>query len=425
MNNATFKSVSLGPSQQQISELIEHFKNRRFDEAEKLAVLITQKFPEHPFAWKILGVLFGQTGRKSDALNANQKAVALSPQDALAHNNLGTTLKELGKLEEAEVSYRQATLLKSDYALAHNNLGTTLKELGKLEEAEASYRQATLLKSDYAEAHNNLGTTLKELGKLEEAEVSYRQAIVLKPDYAEAHSSLGCIMYEKRDMDSATYFFKKAFNFDSNLRINELRLMVLKSRKTHGRKLAKSDNLSKVGSDSKLQSNPLILSRAVETELTARLYEMTSRTLDKTNDARYGNGSCSLNFQLFKDESSIIKTVSSDLIRIMGEAVKSKIYVYDSFFNILGAGGGSHPHNHLKTHDDPMRLWKQKYSLVYYLSVGDQNCSEPGILKLYDPSEDILPSEGMITIIPASRDHSAVYGGKKDRVMIGVNFYSL
>jgi hypothetical protein len=62
---------------------------------------------------------------------------------------------------------------------------------------------------------------------------------------------------------------------------------------------------------------------------------------------------------------------------------------------------------------------------VYYLSEGDQNCSEPGILKLYDPSEDILPHQGMITIIPATRQHSAVYGGKKDRVMIGVNFYSL
>ena len=46
-------------------------------------------------------------------------------------------------------------------------------------------------------------------------------------------------------------------------------------------------------------------------------------------------------------------------------------------------------------------------------------------LKFYDPSEDILPCEGMIMIFPASRRHSAVYGGKTDRVMIGVNFYSL
>ena len=46
-------------------------------------------------------------------------------------------------------------------------------------------------------------------------------------------------------------------------------------------------------------------------------------------------------------------------------------------------------------------------------------------LKLYDPNEDILPCECMIAIFPADRKHSSVYGGEKDRVMIGVNFYSL
>ena len=154
---------------------------------------------------------------------------------------------------------------------------------------------------------------------------------------------------------------------------------------------------------------------------------MTSRPLDKTKtkDGRYGNGSCSLNFQLFEDKSSIIKTLSSDLIRIVSDAVKSQVYFYDSFFNILGAGGGSHPHNHLQSQDNVMNLWKQKYSLVYYLSVGDQDCSEPGILKLYDPEEEILPCDGMIVIIPAGRLHSAVYGGEKDRIIIGINFYSL
>ena len=60
-----------------------------------------------------------------------------------------------------------------------------------------------------------------------------------------------------------------------------------------------------------------------------------------------------------------------------------------------------------------------------YLSVGDQNSKEPGILKLYEPNEDIRPCDGMIVIFPAGREHSAVYSGKTDRVMIGVNFYSL
>ena len=127
------------------------------------------------------------------------------------------------------------------------------------------------------------------------------------------------------------------------------------------------------------------------------------------------------------DDSLVIKTLANELTNIIKLAIKSEIYVYDSFFNIYGAGAGITPHNHLNKLDEDknFNLAKQKYSLVYYLSVGDQDCSEPGILKLYDPEEEVLPSEGMIVIFPAGRLHSAVYGGSTDRVMIGVNFYSL
>ena len=72
-----------------------------------------------------------------------------------------------------------------------------------------------------------------------------------------------------------------------------------------------------------------------------------------------------------------------------------------------------------------LNLGNQKFSLVYYLSTGDQNCTEPGILKLYEPSEDILPYKGMIIIFPAKRYHSVIYNGKKDRLIVGINFYSI
>jgi len=119
--------------------------------------------------------------------------------------------------------------------------------------------------------------------------------------------------------------------------------------------------------------------------------------------------------------------VAQDLTKIMMQAVKSAIYIDDSFYNILGPRSGTTPHRHINSLDNVkgLNLDKTKYSLTYYLSEGDQNCSEPGILKLYDPGEDILPHKGMITIIPATRRHSSIYAGEKDRIMVGVNFYSL
>ena len=72
-----------------------------------------------------------------------------------------------------------------------------------------------------------------------------------------------------------------------------------------------------------------------------------------------------------------------------------------------------------------LRLIKKKFSLTYYLDVGDQNCKEPGILKFQNPENEILPTNGMVMIFPSDRKHSATYDGEKDRIMIGVNFYSL
>ena len=89
------------------------------------------------------------------------------------------------------------------------------------------------------------------------------------------------------------------------------------------------------------------------------------------------------------------------------------------------AGSGTTPHDHINLFDKTRGLVSKKFSLTYYLSVGDQNCNEPGNLQLYAPSEEIKLSEGMVVIIPAYRKHCAIYNGGEDRIMIGINFYSL
>jgi predicted TPR repeat methyltransferase len=201
------------PTKEQFSSLLEHYQNGRFNDAEKLAISITQEFPKYPFGWKVLGVLLKQMDKKAEAVIANEKAVEFSPQDAEAHNNLGITLQELGRLEEAKASYTQAIAFKSDYAEAYYNLGITLQELGKLDEAEACYRQAIRVKPDYTDVHYNLGYTLKELGRLEEAEASYIQAITFKPDYAEAHNNLGITRQQLGKLNEAKASYTQAIAF--------------------------------------------------------------------------------------------------------------------------------------------------------------------------------------------------------------------
>ena len=306
-----------------------------------------------------------------------------------------------GRLKEAEKLYQSILKNQPTNKDVNNNLGVLLFALGRLDEAEASYRKAIEIKPDYVEAHSNLGNTLKNLRRLDEAEASFRKAIELKPDYTEAHKNLDLLLREKQVMVNI-FGPKKSYN----------------------------NKIKNIDSGSRLIANPFISRREVEKNLISNLYKIRLNQLDKikgpkTKGPLYGNGKSTLDFRFFENNQSILKNVENDLSKIMKQAVGSEIYIYESFLNIFNSGSGSIPHTHITNFDKTNNLIDQKFSLQYYLSVGDQDCSEPGIFKLDNPDEEILPSNGMVMIIPANRYHSAVYNGKIDRIMIGVNFYSL
>ena len=210
MGQITLEETNSEPPQAAIHTLLAHYQNRRYGDAEKLAKIFVEKFPNHPFAWKVLGVLFKQTGRMSEALDANQKSVLLAPEDAGTHNNLGNTLQALGRFEEAEASCSKAIVRNPDYAEAHSNLRNTLQELSRMEGADSSHRKAIALKPDFVGAYYNLGTMLQALNRLEEAEACFNQAIALKPDYAKAYSNLGNTLQALGRLEEAEASYAKA-----------------------------------------------------------------------------------------------------------------------------------------------------------------------------------------------------------------------
>ena len=148
------------PSQKQLDKFLELFKLKRYNEAEKIAVTFTEKFPKFSYSWKALGVVLKKQNKIEQSLKASQKAIEINPNDAEAHFNVGNTFKELNRLKDSEISYKKAINLKSDYLEAYNNLGTVLRELGRLEESEASYKKAIEIKPDFADAYNNLSLTM-------------------------------------------------------------------------------------------------------------------------------------------------------------------------------------------------------------------------------------------------------------------------
>ena len=389
--------------------------------------------PEFAGAYYNLGNLLNDLGISprsplKEAETCYRRAISITPDSFLAYNNLGNLLTTLGRLDEAKACYKKAIIISPDFAEAHNNLGNIMKNLSRLEESEVFYRKAISIKPDYFEAYSNLGSNLRSLGKFEEAESSCRKAITLNPYYAKGYSDLSIILYSMGNLNPALETIEKGYSLDPNSKTIKLLLAIIKFRVNHKSVMSRTDNINNIDFGIRLASNPLLLNRPIESELISTLYEIKSLELGSKIDPTYGNAKGS-DYQLFENGNPIIKNMASDLVEMIKQAVNADIYIEDSFFTIYGSGGGGiNRHNHttnpLDT-DASFNLASQKYSLVYYVSAGDQNCSEPGILKLYDPSEDILPTLGMITIFPADRYHSVVYNGKKDRVIIGVNFYCI
>ena len=165
---------------------------------------------------------------------------------------------------------------------------------------------------------------------------------------------------------------------------------------------------------------------SVEAELIDSLYTIKARDQEQYQAPTYGNAKGS-DFKLFERSDPIINKIKEKLTIILRDAVKSDILISESFFTIFRSGGGLKSHDHIGQFDKikGLNIASKKFSLVYYLSVGEQNCDEPGILKLENPNQDILPSDGLIIIFPAERKHSVFYKGQQDRIIIGVNSYRI
>ena len=185
------KKPSTGePPSAQVDYLLAHYNAGRLAEALKLAKLLTAGYPASQMPWKVQGSLLRILGQLDGALDANQKAVQLKPDDAEAHYNLANLLKEMDRFEDAKESYRNAITNKPSFAEAHYNLGNVCLEQDEVAQAEHHYEHAVTLRPNFAEAFSNLGSTYTQLGKMKKAKECLEKAIGLNPKVVEAHRHL-------------------------------------------------------------------------------------------------------------------------------------------------------------------------------------------------------------------------------------------
>ncbi len=129
-------------------------------------------------------------GRLTDAINHFTKAAEINPKFELAHLNLGVALSRQGKIDEAIRSYTRALQVKPDYVVAYNNLGNALYRQGKYQKAISNYLQATQIDPNYEEAYNGIGAVLIRLGEIEKAVVFFKKALKINPGFESAQNNL-------------------------------------------------------------------------------------------------------------------------------------------------------------------------------------------------------------------------------------------
>ena len=138
------------------------------------------------------------------------EALALSPEDAKAHNNLGVLLETLGRTAEAMAHYQKAMDSEPDYPNGYTNMGVALARGGKLNEAIPYLEKAAQLSPWDVKAHSNLGAALAEIGRTDEAITECQKALQISPGDSEAHANLAIALAKAKRLDEAIANFEQA-----------------------------------------------------------------------------------------------------------------------------------------------------------------------------------------------------------------------
>ena len=180
--------------------------------------------PNNAIAHLNLGSYLGQTGRHEEALEHVERAVAIAPDNAAARNNLGLALSMTGRPDEALPHFEKALQLDPRIVSAYMNRGHALVRIGRAEESLASFRSALELEPENVEIRNTLGAAYRDLGRslaqsgeIAEAISRFREALRLQPEDAVSHYDLASGLYLQGSLDESRLHYEAALGYDPGL----------------------------------------------------------------------------------------------------------------------------------------------------------------------------------------------------------------
>ncbi len=125
-----------------LAEAITAYQNGAPAASLRIARAILSKDPKNAGAHYLIGIIFADSGKLSDATISLQRAIQISPDNSNFYITLGNCYLKLEQNNLAAKTYKKATTINPLSAPAHANLATALKRYGNLSEAVKEYKIA-------------------------------------------------------------------------------------------------------------------------------------------------------------------------------------------------------------------------------------------------------------------------------------------
>ena len=150
--------------------------------------------PKLAMAHAKLGDIYGQSGRRDEAIRELQAALKLEPGHTDAQRALAGLYANMGRFREAEAAYLEVTQRRPSDWYAFLMLGVFYLNRNRYADAQSSFERARRLTPDNDIVYLNFGVLRTLEGRYADAAREAQRALQLKPS-ARAHSLLGLAHY--------------------------------------------------------------------------------------------------------------------------------------------------------------------------------------------------------------------------------------
>ncbi len=169
--------------------------------------------PDDYLAHTLLAKVLDQALDDSTADIEFKRAIQLRPTESYAHEYYADSLFRRGEVSEAINQYRQATQLRAT-ASAFSGLSDALLSSRDVTGAVKAARQAVSAEPSSARAHCSLTRALLLAGEYQCAQRTAREATLLDPASADAHLAMGRALYAGKNIAGACDEFRQAVKID-------------------------------------------------------------------------------------------------------------------------------------------------------------------------------------------------------------------